>query len=73
MHFGTKNYLKSTRNHTAKHFLKNLQCQHCKNLDSCHKIKTSFEDKKFLYFFNLIYKSILFKFGPAQKSDLELD
>jgi hypothetical protein len=45
MHFGTKNYLKSTHNHTAKHALKDY-----KNVESIYQLLASCS---FLYFKNI--------------------
>jgi len=43
MHFGTKNYLKSTRNHTAKHTLNQLL-----NLEPSHETSRVLQLRKSL-------------------------
>jgi hypothetical protein len=55
MHFGTKSYLKSTRNHTARHALKTITSSSC--------IRLLGSDYFFKVFFVYKYiKIIFFKF-----------
>jgi len=50
MHFGTKNYLKSTRNHTAKHALNELFRNAVQNVFH--------ENLKICFYFKLFFKYI---------------